>query len=95
MQGPTLGVPKKSRTNGGPSLTLAKCLKDLKDEDKPLRHSGLLQFSGMSCEEMVEFKVAWASLSSSRKCRVLTSLTELSEDNLDLDFTAIFRNAFY
>ncbi len=74
-------------------MTLESYLKELKDdEETPLRHSELLQFSGLSPEEMADFKTAWLLLTQDRKCDVLTRLAELGEDNLELDFTAVFRD---
>ena len=73
-------------------MTLDKYLRELADEATPLKHAGLLQFSGLSSEEAVEFRVTWGSLSQSRKCDVLAKLVELGEDNLELDFSAIFRS---
>ncbi len=72
-------------------MTLEKYLKELADEEKPLKQSGLLQLSGLSSEEMFEFKTEWAGMSFDRKCEILTRLIELGEDNLELDFTAVFR----
>lgn len=73
-------------------MTLEKCLKDLGDEDKPLRHSGLLQLSGLSSEESAGFIATWLSLSQARKHDMLGRLVNLSEDNLELDFSAVFRS---
>ena len=86
------GVRSAFRAAEGCSpLTLANYLKELVAEDTPLRHSELLQLSGLSSEELAEFKAAWASLSQMRKCDVLTRLVELSEQNLELDFSTVFR----
>ena len=63
----------------------------LDDVDEPLNHSVLLQLSGLSSDEVTEFKSVWSSLGQDRKCEILTRLAELSEDNLELDFTAILR----
>ena len=71
-------------------MTLEKFLKDLADEEKPLKHSGLLQLSGLTPEEVAGFEMAWPSLSQARKCEVLSKLAGLGEDNLELDFTAVF-----
>ena len=73
-------------------MTLERYLKDLGDEGKPLRHSGLLQLSGLSSEELVEFKAAWLPLPLGRKYDILVKLAELSEENLELDFSAVFRS---
>ena len=72
-------------------MTLERYLQDLGDEEKPLRRSGLLQLSGLTSEELDQFKVTWGSLSQARKCEVLSILVELGEDNLELDFSAVFR----
>ena len=74
-------------------MTLGSYLEDLGDEQKPLSHLGLLQFSGLSPEGVSEFKAAWAGLTADRKCQVLQRLTELSEDNIELDYAPIFRAA--
>ena len=72
-------------------MTLEKSLADLGAEDKPFKTSGLLQLSGLSSDELAEFKAAWFGLTQPRKCAVLTRLGELCEDNLELDFSAVFR----
>ena len=72
-------------------MTLDRHLLDLQDEEKPLEHLALLQLSGLSPEDMIEFNTAWADLSPGRKHETLSQLIELSEGNIELDFTAIFR----
>ena len=72
-------------------MTLEKYLAELGVGDMPPSHSGLLQLSGLTPEEVAQFKAAWTSLPQSRRCEILTVLSELSEDNLELDFTAVFR----
>ena len=72
-------------------MALDRCLQDLADEQKPLKPSGLLQLSGLSSEEVRKFKLICESLPPTRKYEVLTRVAELGEDNLELDFSAIFR----
>ena len=72
-------------------MTLDKHLLDLQDEDRPLGHLDLLQLSGLSSEEVIDFKAAWAALSRARKQETLSRLIELSEENIDLEFNAIYR----
>ena len=71
-------------------MTLERYLNDLSEEGKPLRHSSLLQLTGLSLEEVAEFELAWESVSNGRKRDALTRMFELGEDNLELDFTAVF-----
>jgi HEAT repeat protein len=66
-------------------------LADLSDEDKPLKYSRLLQVSGLSSGETVEFKLAWASVQPTRKREIVEKLVDLCEDNLELDFIRVFR----
>lgn len=74
-------------------MTLDNYLDDLKDGAKPLRRSGLLQLTGLSSEEVARLKAVWAVIPARRKCDILGGLVELSEDNLELDFAAVFRAA--
>ena len=71
-------------------MTLEKYMKEIGDEDKPLKHSGLLQLSGLSSDEMVNFKATWSQLSGSRKCETLGGLVELCEDNIEVEFSSVF-----
>ena len=72
-------------------MTLERYLADLGDEGQPLRHAALIQLSGLSSDQLVEFKMTWPSISRSRKSDMLRALSYLGEDNLELDFSAVFR----
>ena len=72
-------------------MTLGEHLIDLQDEGKPLGNLSLQQLSGLSAEDMVDFSDAWAALSPTRKHETLSRLIDLGEDNIELDFNAIFR----
>lgn len=72
-------------------MTLEKFVIELGDETQPLKHSGLLQLSGLASDDLFEFKSAWIQLPEPRKREILIKLVELGEDNLELDFGAIFR----
>ncbi len=73
-------------------MSLDELLANLGDESKRLRRTGLDQLSGLGSEEVVEFRMVWHSLTPSRKCEILAALAELSEDDLELDFTGVFRS---
>ena len=51
----------------------------------------MLQLSGLSPEDMLDFKAAWQALSPGRKHETLSQLIELTEDNMELEFNAIYR----
>jgi HEAT repeat protein len=72
-------------------LALENDLIDLNDIGEPPWHADLVQLSGLSTDEVAGFRSSWASLNEDRKCEILTRLAQLSEDNLELDFTAVLR----
>ena len=63
----------------------------LASEDEPLKYSRLQQLSGRSTDEIVEFKRAWTSVPPDSKHELLEKLIGLAEDDLELDFTGVFR----
>jgi len=72
-------------------LTLADFLTQVADGDEQPKYSELLQLSSLASNELFEFKVAWASVGEERQRLVMGQLMELSEDNLELDFSGVFR----
>ena len=72
-------------------MTLADFLRDLGDEKQPQTYSRLLELSGLTSEETAAFKAAWHSVATTRKREVVGKMVELSENNLELDFSAVFR----
>jgi HEAT repeat protein len=68
-----------------------KYLGSLGQADGPLDHAALLSLSGLPDSEIAGFGVEWASLDRSRRREILARLAELSDDNLDLDFSAVMR----
>ena len=72
-------------------MTLESNFSELLDESTSLKHSELLQLTGLSIDEVVEFISAWHPISQPRKKAILSNLVELGEDNLELDFSAVFR----
>ncbi len=53
----------------------------------------LTQVSGLSSEEMPAFQKAWETLPGPRRNAVIALLAQLAEDNVELDFFAIFKLA--
>ena len=72
-------------------MTIQSCFKELADQSKPLRHSGLLQLSGLTSDEIAEFKTEWSGVGVDRRREILARMIELSEDNLEFDFVYVFR----
>ena len=72
-------------------MTLEAYIAELGDESSPVKRSGLLQLSSLTRDDAREFRSYWRRVGRERRREVLAALVELSEDNLELDFTAIFR----
>lgn len=72
-------------------MTIQSCFTELSDHSKPLRHSGLLQLSGLTSDEIAEFKTEWGGVCVDRRREILARMIELSEDNLEFDFAYVFR----
>ena len=96
VNGRTAWSRRRGRGSTGPDredqdVTIERYLEELSDERSPLRHSDMPQLSSLSPEELEEFKAGWTSLSSERRCETLPRLVELSEEDPNLDFSAVFR----
>ena len=73
-------------------MSITEYLDTLAEDSDALKYSGLLQLSDLSSDESDEFETAWPSISTEVRRDILDKLTELAEDNLELDFTAAFRS---
>jgi HEAT repeat protein len=65
-------------------------LAELKDEGQPLKVSRLVYLSHLADEQEKAFLDAWPRLQTERRRQVMQQLVELAEDNVDLNFDAIF-----
>lgn len=70
-----------------------KSLEELAKESKSLSSVRLAAFSDLSAEDLVSFKELWKGIPVERRRKMLARLTELAEDNLELNFDAIFRHS--
>ncbi len=73
-------------------LSITEYLSSLAEDGDALKYSGLLQLSDLSSDESDEFEDAWPAISTETRRDILGKLTELAEDNLELDFNAAFRS---
>jgi HEAT repeat protein len=68
-------------------------LRDLADSEKRLTSQQLISFGDLSPDERREFADAWRDVETSRRLRILSDLTDLAEDNVELNFDAVFKVA--
>ncbi|HXH22155.1 MAG TPA: HEAT repeat domain-containing protein [Dehalococcoidia bacterium] len=66
-------------------------LRDLADPNKRLGSQQLISFGDLSREESERFAETWSEVEPRRRLRVLSDLTDLAEDNVELNFDAVFK----
>lgn len=74
-------------------MGFADFLEELSSGDAPVRATRLIRLSGMDEEERSALASAWPGWPESRRVDVLERALDLAEDNPELDFDALFRNA--
>ena len=77
------------------AMSLETCLHELPSPDKPLVATQLVHLSNLGPEEMLGFIEAWESMETDRRRKAISMLADLAEDNIDLDFSAIYRHAIH
>lgn len=70
--------------------TFQQYLAELKDEGQPLRATRLVHLSHLADEREQAFLDVWPQIQTERRRRVVGQLAELAEDNVELNFDAIF-----
>lgn len=53
-------------------------------------HASHQRISDLASEELYEFSASWSDLTKARKGELLGILTELADDNVEMDFTPVF-----
>ena len=75
------------------NLTLEQLLVEFRDESRALSASTADRLSGLDSDEIGQLRDAWPTLPAARRRQLLTRLKRASEDNFELDFSAITRLA--
>ncbi len=65
-------------------------LRDLKDPATHLSVAGLQQLHDLNPEQVETFRSVWPQIHEERRRQVVHQLMELAEDNVDLNFDAVF-----
>ena len=66
-------------------------LRDLADPNKRLGSQQLISFGSLSREEREQFAETWAEIDPVRRLNLLAELTDLAEDNVELNFDEVFK----
>ena len=72
--------------------SLEQYLETLADDERPLRSADLMQLSDLTSEDLRLVASAWIDINAGRRTGVLTRLIQLSEENLEADFSDLFRH---
>ena len=72
-------------------MTLEQIMADLSNPNGQIRHTDLAQLSGLSRVEVIDVISTWSRITPDRRRELLDRMAELVTDNIELDFTSIFR----
>ena len=72
-------------------MTLETYLRELVDAARPLGVARLISLSDLAPDEVSLFEDAWRATDVRRRRQVVDRLIELAEDNVELNFDAVFR----
>ena len=71
-------------------MVLDSYLQELKDRAQPLAASRLSRLSALGNDELTAFGDAWREIDVARRRRIIRRLLDLAEDNVEMDFDAVF-----
>jgi HEAT repeat protein len=74
-------------------MTLESLIADLADSEKRPSATVLARLSDLDPEYESQLAEAWQELEASRRIAIIADLTDLAQDNVDLDFNAVFKLA--
>lgn len=66
-------------------------LNDISNQEQPMNYKDLASISGLSTDDVDQFKIVWKSLHDSRKQEIISMLVRLGEESLELEFHDIFK----
>ena len=72
-------------------MTQEQVISELSESGKPVRHSDLRLFSGLSRSDAASVVASWRGIPPERRRLALDRMIELSEDDVEMDFTGVFR----
>ena len=72
-------------------MTAAQIIVELQDSASPVRHTSLIQLSGLSRTEVRDMMPSWNEIDANRRRELLDRMAELADDNIELDYSALFR----
>ena len=74
-------------------MTLELYFQKIGAESTPLKYGDLAQLSGLTDSDVSSMDRLWASVPVERRRRLIERLVTMAENNIDLDFTSIFKHS--
>lgn len=74
-------------------MNFEEYLEELADASRKLKIADLQRLSGLSSEQAGQLAARWADIGIRRRRRIVQELIDLAEDNVELNFDAVFRGA--
>lgn len=74
-------------------MSLKSYLEELVQDGVPIKYAELAELSALGPDEMEAVRDAWPRIAPDRRLNLVARLVETSEDNVDLDFTQIYKFA--
>ena len=74
-------------------MTLELYFQKIGAESTPLKYGDLAQLSGLTDSDVSSMDRLWASVPAERRRRLIERLVTMAENNIDLDFTSIFKHS--
>src|SRR5438874_2685768 len=74
-------------------MTFESSLAELADPTKKLSATEIVSFSSLEPPQLSQFTETWEETQPDRRLSLVTNLTELLEDNIELNFDAVFKLA--
>lgn len=71
-------------------MDIQEYLLQLQDSNRPMSVRDLKILSDLGPEQAAQFRQHWRGIPADRRLEIIRELDELAEDNLDLDFRAVF-----
>lgn len=72
------------------STKLGEHLETLREPEAPLSRRDLAAFANLDSEQLAAFGDVWRTLPESRRVEIVKTMQSLAEDNIDLNFRAVF-----
>ncbi len=74
-------------------MSFESCLSSLLDPNAKVRASQLVDLTDISGGELGDLAAAWPQIEPDRRLSVINELADLAEDNVELNFDAVYKNA--